>query len=80
VIKGDDEGGLTKVKPREALLSVPQFSTALGVTPACIRRWLLERRIASVKIGRLRKIPESEADRLIAEGFCPAKLREVRLR
>jgi hypothetical protein len=76
VIKGDDEGGLTKVKPREALLSVPQF----GVTPACIRRWLLERRIASVKIGRLRKIPESEADRLIAEGFCPAKLREVRLR
>ena len=63
---------------RERLLTVPQFSEAIGLTPAGTRRWLLERRISSVKIGRLRKIPESEIDRLIELGYMPAKLSEVR--
>jgi excisionase family DNA binding protein len=58
------------------LLTVVEFAAAIGVTPACIRRWLLERRIASVKLGRLVRIDSREADRLIAEGLRPA--REVR--
>ena len=61
---------------RERLLSIPQFSEALGLTIAGTRRWLLERRVAHVKVGRLVRIPESELDRIIAEGMCPA--REVR--
>lgn len=55
------------------LLSVTEFAEALGITVACVRRWLLERKIARVKIGRLVRIPASELDRLIAEGTRPAK-------
>ncbi len=55
------------------LLTVPEFAQALGVTPACIRRWLLERKIGCVKLGRLIRIAASERDRLVSEGFRPAK-------
>ena len=54
------------------LLSVKQFAAALGVTPACIRRWILERKIASTKLGRLVRIPTAEAQRLIDAGLRPA--------
>ncbi len=64
------------VKPSAKLLSGPEFGAALGVTSACIRRWLLERKIAHVKVGRLVRIPASEIDRLVSEGSRPA--REVR--
>jgi excisionase family DNA binding protein len=57
------------------LLTVAEFAQALGVTPACVRRWLLERRIAYTKLGRLVRIFASEADRLAAEGRHPARLR-----
>ena len=59
------------------LLTVVQFADALGITVACVRRWLLERRITFSKIGRLIRIPASEADRLIAEGLHPAKPRRA---
>jgi len=60
--------------PKQArLTSVNQFAASLGVTQACVRRWLLERRITFTKIGRLVRIPSSEVDRLIAEGLRPAK-------
>jgi excisionase family DNA binding protein len=59
------------------LLSVPEFAEALGVTVACVRRWLLESRIAFTKIGRLVRIPATEADRLIAEGMRPARPRRA---
>ena len=55
------------------LLSVAQFAEALGVTQACIRRWLLERKVASVRLGRLVRIPSEERDRLIEKGFRPAR-------
>ena len=55
------------------LLSVPQFAGALGVTPACIRRWILERKIATVKLGRLIRIPATELDRLTNAGLRPAR-------
>jgi excisionase family DNA binding protein len=57
------------------LLSVTEFADALKVTKACVRRWLLERRITCTKIGRLVRIPASEVDRLIADGMRPAKPR-----
>jgi excisionase family DNA binding protein len=55
------------------LMSVPQFADALGVTSACIRRWILERKIATVKLGRLVRIPSSEAERLISSGLRSAR-------
>jgi excisionase family DNA binding protein len=57
----------------ETLLSVPQFAAALGVTPACIRRWILERKITTVKLGRLIRVPSSEVDRLVECGRRPAR-------
>ena len=55
------------------LLSVREFADALKVTPACIRRWLLERKIGCVKLGRLVRIPSEELDRLISRGLRPPK-------
>ncbi|MGH9705131.1 MAG: excisionase family DNA-binding protein [Candidatus Acidiferrales bacterium] len=56
------------------LLTVNEFAAALGVTPACIRRWILERRITTIKVGaRLVRIPESEYQRLVEDGTRPAR-------
>jgi excisionase family DNA binding protein len=57
------------------LLTVSEFAEALGVTVACIRRWLLERKIASIRVGRLVRLPESELQRIVQEGFRPARPR-----
>ncbi len=54
------------------LLSVREFAERLNVKPATIRRWLLLRKITSVKIGRAVRIPSSEGDRVLAEGLRPA--------
>jgi excisionase family DNA binding protein len=59
------------------LLSVAQFAEALGVTVACCRRWILERKITFTKIGRLVRIPETEVSRLISEGLHPARPRSA---
>ena len=58
----------------KSLLNVKEFAALLNVTPACIRRWLLERKIACVKVGgRLVRIPISERDRIVEDGFRPAR-------
>jgi len=59
------------------LLTVSQFAEGLGCTPAGIRRWILERKVSYVKAGRLVRIPESELDRIVQEGFRPAKTRRA---
>jgi excisionase family DNA binding protein len=55
------------------LLSVPEFATALNITVSCARRWILERKIATVKLGRLIRIPASEVERLVNAGSRPAR-------
>ena len=56
------------------LLKVPEFAATLNITVACTRRWLLERKITGIKIGkRLIRIPASEAQRIIEEGLRPAR-------
>jgi excisionase family DNA binding protein len=56
-----------------SLLRVGEFASILGVTPACVRRWLLERKISSTRIGRLVRIPSSEVQRIVDSGFRPAR-------
>jgi excisionase family DNA binding protein len=57
-----------------SLLTVRQAAEQLSVTEAAIRRWLLERGIASVKVGRrLIRIPVSEVQRLVEAGLRPAR-------
>jgi excisionase family DNA binding protein len=57
----------------QKLLTVQEFAKELRVTAACIRRWILERRITTVKLGRLVRIPESEANRVIEAGLRRAQ-------
>ena len=57
----------------KSLLRVNEFAALLDVTPACVRRWLLEKKIASTRIGRLVRIPREEATRLIESGFRPGR-------
>ena len=61
------------MKDDKSLLRVNEFAEILNVTPACVRRWLLERKIASTRIGRLVRIPREEATRLIDGGLRPAR-------
>jgi excisionase family DNA binding protein len=62
----------------EQMMTVPQFAESLGVTVACVRRWILERHIATIKLGRLVRIPASELARIIQAGLRPAKPRPRR--
>jgi excisionase family DNA binding protein len=55
------------------LMTVEQFAESLGVTISCVRRWLLERKISKVKLGKLVRIPASECERLISEGLRPTR-------
>jgi excisionase family DNA binding protein len=61
------------MKNDKSLLRVNEFAALLDVTPACVRRWLLERKIASTRIGRLVRIPASEIERLVESGLRPAR-------
>ena len=42
----------------ERLLDVAEFSQRLGLKKSTIRRWLFERKIACVKLGKSVRIPE----------------------
>lgn len=50
------------------LLTIQDFASALQVTTACVRRWITERKITTVKLGRLVRIPANEIERLVAKG------------
>lgn len=60
------------------LLSKQEFAKPLGITISCVNRWLLEGKIARVKVGRLVRIPEEELDRIVTEGYRPAKPSKAR--
>jgi len=55
------------------LMSIPQFAELLGVSNACVRRWVLERKVTVVKVGRLVRIPSTEFDRIVANGTRTAR-------
>jgi excisionase family DNA binding protein len=57
----------------EKLMNVHQFAEALGITSAAVRRWLWERRVTAVKVGRCVRIPQSEVERIINAGLRPAR-------
>ena len=54
------------------LLTVDEVAALLRVRPSCIRRWIGERKIGIVHIGRLVRIPHSEVARIIEVGTRPA--------
>lgn len=56
----------------ERLLSVFEVAERLSLAPVTIRQWIGQRRIASVRLGRARRVPESEVSRIIELGLTPS--------
>jgi excisionase family DNA binding protein len=56
----------------EKLLTLGEVAELFGCTVSCLRRWVLDRKIAVVKLGRLVRIQQSEAESLIAAGVRAA--------
>ena len=60
-------------------LTVAEFCDCLGIKQATGRKWVFERRVSIVKVGsRLVRIPRSELDRVVKEGFRAARTGEGR--
>jgi len=55
-----------KKNDESQLVSVEDAAARLGLKPATMRLWSAQRKVASVKLGRRRLIPESEIVRLSA--------------
>ena len=51
------------------MLSPKKFAKRLSISRWTAYAWISEGRIQSVKIGRLVRIPESEVERIVQEGF-----------
>ena len=54
------------------LLTVAQVAERLGLKEATIRRYILERKLPYVKLGRAVRIPVEAIEALIASSYRPA--------
>ena len=52
----------------ERLLSVPDAAALLGCSQAAIRRWLSQRRLKGVKVGRLVRLRMADLEAFIQSG------------
>jgi excisionase family DNA binding protein len=55
----------------DQLLTVEQTAQLLAVTPAAIRKWLVQRRLPKVKVGCLTRLRQSDVEAVIARGLAP---------
>lgn len=62
----------------ELLSPVPKAAKTLSVTPGAVRKWIRERKFATVHLGRLVRVPRSEIERLIQLGTTPARQNSAR--
>ena len=54
------------------LLTVDQFAERLALKPSTIRKWIFERRVGVVRIGkRAIRLHAEEADKLIQNSYRP---------
>ena len=57
----------------EKLLTVPEAADRLRLQPSTVRKWLFERRLAYVRVGRRAvRIREGDIEKLICENYTPA--------
>jgi excisionase family DNA binding protein len=59
----------------DELLTIPEVAATLRIRPSAVRRWIHERKITIVHVGRLVRVPSAEVDRLVREGTRLAKPR-----
>jgi len=55
--------------PMDQLLSVKEAADVLSCSEAAIRKWLYERRLPRVKLGRLTRIRQSDLEGLLTHGL-----------
>jgi excisionase family DNA binding protein len=55
----------------EQLLTVKEAAQRLACTEAAIRKWLYQRRLPAVKVGRLVRLREADLEAVIARGVRP---------
>jgi excisionase family DNA binding protein len=57
----------------EKLLTVPEAAERLRLQPSTIRKWIFERRLAYVRVGRRAvRIREADIEKLIRHKYIPA--------
>jgi excisionase family DNA binding protein len=52
----------------ERLLSVKEAAERLSCSPAAVRKWLYQRRLPRVKVGRLTRVRTRDLDAFVAQG------------
>jgi excisionase family DNA binding protein len=58
----------------DQLLTVKEAAQRLACTEAAIRKWLYQRRLPAVKVGRLIRLRETDLDAMIARGLRSPRL------
>jgi excisionase family DNA binding protein len=61
------------VKVSEPKYRVREAAKLLGQEERTTRDWILDRKIGVIRVGKTILIPESEIERILEDGFCPAK-------
>ena|SRR6185295_11594278 len=57
----------------EKLLTVPEAADRLRLQPSTVRKWLFERRLPYVRVGRRAvRIREIDIEKLLRENYTPA--------
>ena len=56
----------------ETLVSIREAADRLAISTATIRRWVAQRRLPAVRLGRAVRIRESDIVALIRWGYRPA--------
>jgi len=50
------------------LLTIDDAAKRLSCSPAAIRKWVYQRRLPAVKVGRLTRIRESDLEAFVSNG------------
>ncbi len=62
------------------LLTIPEAASLLRLKPSTVRAWILRRKLAYCKVGRLVRIRKFDVDALIAASVVPARPTAVEVR
>lgn len=52
--------------------TVAQAAAELNVAKSTVRKWIAQRRLGHIRLGRAIRVPEAEVTRLMEEGSRPA--------
>lgn len=58
---------------KEELLPIKSAAERLGLSVSAVRSWVLRRKISYHKVGGAVRIPASEVERILKDGYVPAK-------